>query len=112
MSFTYLLTTNIGKIRLNISDKDGLDYHFEDAELQAFLSAEESVNLASAAALESWAAAYALNANTERIGDYSYAQSIMKNMLELAAKLRKDNATRPAMDWAEPDLLGTEEGDT
>jgi len=112
MSFTYVLTTNIGKIRLTISDKDELDYHFEDAELQAFLSAEGSVNLASAAALESWAAAYALNANTERIGDYSYAQSIMKNMLELATKLRKDDATRPAMEWAEPDLLGTEEGDT
>ena len=112
MSFTYTLTTDIGRIRLTISDKDATDYHFEDEELQAFLDAEGSVNLASAAALESWAAAYALNASTERIGDYSYAQSITKNMLDLAAKLRKDDAARPAMDWAEPDLLGTDEGDT
>jgi len=111
MSFTYVLTTNIGKIRLIISDRNGLDYHFEDAELQALLDVEGSVNLASAAALESWAAAYALNAATERIGDYSYGQSITKNMLELATKLRKDNAARPAMTWAEPDLLGTGEGD-
>jgi len=112
MTFTYVLTTNIGKIRLTISDNNDTVSHFEDAELQVFFDTEGSVNLASAAALESWAAAYMLNANTERIGDYSYAQSIPKNMLELATKLRKDDATRPAMEWAEPDLLGTVEGDT
>lgn len=106
MSFTYVLTTSIGKIRLTISDKNDTDYHFEDTELQAFLDAEGSVNLASAAALESWAAAYALNADTEHIGDYSYGQSITKKMLELATKLRKDDVARPAMEWAEPDLLG------
>jgi len=112
MSFTYVLTNDIGKIRLKISDKTETDYYFEDAELQAFLDAEGSVNLAAAAALESWAAAYALNADNEHIGDYSYAQSITKKMLELAAKLRKDDAETPAMTWAEPDLLGTDEGDT
>jgi len=112
MSFTYVLTTDIGKIRLKISDKDASDYHFEDAELTAFLTAEGSVNLASAAALESWAAAYILNADSESIGGYSYAQSISKKMTELATKLRKDDATTPAMEWAELDLLGTDEGDT
>ena len=111
MSFTYDLTTDIGKIRLTISDKNAADYYFEDAELQSFLDTEGSVNLASAAALESWAAAYALNADSEHIGDYSYAQSITKKMLELAAKLRKDDAEKPYMTWAEPDLMGTTEGD-
>lgn len=106
MSFSYVLTNSIGKIRLTISDKDDTDYHFEDAELKVFLDSEGSINLASAAALESWAAAYVLNADNEKIGDYAYAQSITKKMLELAAKLRKDDATRPAMEWAEPDLLG------
>lgn len=112
MSFTYLLATDIGKIRLIISDKDELDYHFEDAELQSFLDSEGSVNLASAAALESWAAAYALNADSEHIGDYSYAQSITKKMLDLANRLRATDASVPAITWAEPDLLGTTEGDT
>ena len=112
MSFTYVLTTDIGKIRLIISDKTDTDYHFEDAELQAFLDAEGSVNLASAAALESWAAAYALNADTERIGDYSYAQKITDKMLALAKRLRENVSATPAMEWAELDLLGTEEGDT
>jgi len=111
MTATYDLSTNIGKIRLIISDKDIADCHFTDEELQVFLDSEGSVNLASAAALESWAAAYALNADSEHIGDYSYAQSITKKMLELAAKLRKDDAEKPYMTWAEPDLMGTTEGD-
>ena len=112
MSFTYVLSTDIGKVRLKISDKTDTDYHFEDAEITAFLSAEGSVDLAAAAALESWAAAYMLNADSESIGGYSYAQSISKKMTELANKLRKDVAEKPVMEWAEPDLMGTEEGDT
>ena len=112
MSFTYLLSTDIGKVMLKISDKDSTDYHFEDAEITAFLAAEGSVNLASAAALESWAAAYMLNADSESIGGYAYAQSISKKMSELATKLRKDHAATPAMEIAEMDLMGTDEGDT
>jgi len=112
MSFTYDLDTDIGKVRLIIQDHNSLDYHFEDAELQVFLTAEGSVNLAAAAAFEAWAAAYSLNADSERIGDYNYAQSISKKMLENAARLRNNEATKPVFEWAEPDLLGTEEGDT
>jgi hypothetical protein len=112
MSFSYDLNTDIGKIRLIISDKTAADYHFEDAELQVFLTTEGSVNLASAAALESWAAAYALNADNEHIGDYSYAQSTTDKMLKMAASLRAGDAATPVITWAEPDLLGTDEGDT
>ena len=110
--FTYVLTTDIGKIRLIISDKTLTDYHFSDEELQSFLDTEGSVNLAAAAAFESWAAAYALNADNERIGDYSYAQSAPDKMLKLAASLRAGDAAVPSITWAEPDLLGTDEGDT
>jgi len=106
MSFTYVLTTDIGKIRLAISDNVAADYHFEDEELQVFLTDEGSVNLAAAAALESWATAYALNADNESIGGYSYGQSVTKKMMELAAKLRKDVASKPVFGWSEPDLLG------
>ena len=109
MSFTYVLSTDIGKVRLQISDKDELDYHFEDEELQHFLTSEGSVNLAAAGALESWAAAYALNADNEKIGDYAYAQSISKKMLEMASRLRTGDAMTPALSWAEPDLMGNTE---
>jgi len=111
MTFSYLLVNDIGKIRLIISDKDELDYHFENEELQVFLDSEGSVNLAAAGALESWAAAYALNADNESIGGYSYAQSITKKMLDMATRLRAGDSATPAMAWAEPDLLGTTEGD-
>ncbi len=109
MTVTYDLATDVGKVRLIISDKDLANYYFTDEEITYFLTAEGSVNLAAAGCLESWAAAYALNADNERIGDYSYAQSITKKMLDLAAKLRKDDSEKPAMDWAPLDLLGTEE---
>ena len=109
MSFTYLLASDIGKVRLKISDKDAADYHFEDEELHHFLTSEGSVNLAAAGALESWAAAYALNADNEKIGDYAYAQSISKKMLEMATRLRAGDAMTPALTWAEPDLMGDTE---
>lgn len=112
MAFTYDISTDIGRVRLILQDHDASDYHFEDAEITAFLDYEGSVGLAAAAAFEAWAAAYALNADNEAIGGYSYAQSISKKMLDQAARLRKNEAEKPVMEWAEPDLLGTEEGDT
>ena len=103
--------TDIEKIRLKIGDKT-VPYHFTDTELQSFLTDEGSVSLASAAALEAWASAYAANASSENIGGYSYSQKILDNMLALAKRLREKESETPAMTWAEPDLLGTEEGDT
>ena len=102
--------TNIEKIRLKIGDRT-VTYHFTDAELQSFLTDEGSVGLASAAALEAWAAVYAANADSESIGGYSYSQKIVDKMLVLAKRLRDKDSQTPAMTWAEPDLLGTEEGD-
>jgi len=99
--------TDIEKIRLIIQDKT-IPYFFSDIELQYFLTSEGSINLAAAAALESWAAAYIMNADNEHIGDYSYAQSISKKMMDLAAKLRKDDAEKPAITWAEPNLMGVD----
>ena len=102
--------TDLEKIRLIIQDKTAPTF-FTDDELTYFLTSEASINLASAAALESWAAAYALNADNEHIGDYSYAQSITKKMMDLAAKLRKDDAEKPSITWAEPNLMMTEEAE-
>ncbi|MCJ7669572.1 MAG: hypothetical protein MUO61_03525 [Dehalococcoidia bacterium] len=100
--------TDIEKIRLNISDKT-VPYQFSDAELQSFLDDEGSVKLASAAALEAWAAAYSTSPDNERIGDYAYAQSVTDKMLKLATKLRKDDAEKPSITWAEPNLMGVNE---
>lgn len=108
MTFTYDLTTDIGKVRLLIGDKNIAAPVFTDEELSSFLTSEGSVNLAAAIALEAWAAGYGANADSERIGDYSYSQRIIDNMLKLAERLRKTDSEKPAMDWASLDLLGTE----
>lgn len=115
MTVTYDITNDVGKIRLIIGDKTILSAQFTDEELQYFLTAEGSINLAAAGALEAWAAAYAANADNERMGDYSYAQSITKNMLTLAANLREGVANVPVFDIASMDLTAgsaiTEEDD-
>jgi len=97
--------TDIEKIRLKTGDTI-VPYHFSDAELQSFLDDEGSVRLATAATLEAWAAAYALNADSESIGGYAYTQKIVDKMLALAKRLRETESETPAMTWAEPDLLG------
>lgn len=52
MSFSYLLSTDVGKVRLLIPDNKAGFYVFEDAEIQAFLTMESSVKRAAALALE------------------------------------------------------------
>jgi len=102
--------TDLEKIRLKINDKT-VPYHFTDVELQAFLDDEGSVNMAAAAALETWATEYGFNADSEHIGDYSYTQKIIDNMLKLSANLKKTDAEKPSITWAEPNLLMTEEAE-
>ena len=70
MTVTYVLTTDVGKVRLLIGDKAIATAHFTDEELTVFLADEGSVNLGAAAALEAWAAEYSANADSEKIGDY------------------------------------------
>lgn len=53
MAFTYDVTTDAGKVRLVIPDNDSSNYVFEDDEIDAFLTLEDSnVRRAAALALE------------------------------------------------------------
>ena len=112
MSATYDIETVVGQVRLMIGDTDvhpDTDAVFTNEELEYFLTAQSnSVPLAAADALEAWAAKYAANADTEKIGDYSYAQKTVANMLALAKRLRdtvKDTEDSvPVSIWAEMDL--------
>jgi len=54
------LTTDLGKVRLLISDVDDTAFTFSDAEVQAFLDLEDDVRLAAAQALETLASNEAL----------------------------------------------------
>ena len=110
MTYTYLpTTTDIGKVRLAIGDNTEAIAIFTDEELQVFLTAEGSVSSAAAAALEAWAATYAANADSEKIGDYAYTQKIVDKLLAMAARLREKESSTPVLTWAELDLAGTSE---
>lgn len=102
---SYDITTNVGKVRLLIGDKDDANEVFTDDEINVFLTIQSSnINLAAADLLEAWASTYAANADAEKIGDYSYTQKIVDKMLKLSAWLRETDAATPYFTWAEPDL--------
>ncbi len=116
MAFTYVLTTDIGKVRLLIGDTDAADYHFEDAELQAFIDlASGALYLAAAMALEAWAASITDSMTAEKIGDYSYSKKESANKMALATRYRMVDASTPAMAISSFDLTAgsgiTAEGD-
>ena len=105
MTTTYDLSTNVGKVRVRIGDTNTSDAFFTDEEITVFLTAEsDNVNLAAADCLDAMAAAYGLNASSEKIGDYSYTQKAVDNMLKMSAKLRADDASKPYQTWGEMDL--------
>ena len=105
MTATYDVSTDIGKVRLLISDTSTTLPHFTDAEIQVFLSLYPgSIRLPAAQALEAWAASFSQNADSEHIGDYSYTKHQVQNMIALATKLRDAENTMPAMDWSEMDF--------
>jgi hypothetical protein len=111
-TWTYDLATDIGKVRLLISDTDIIpvtDAQFSDEEIQVFLTMEGSVNLAAALALETWATIYSMSTDSESIGDYSYTQNVTNKMLELAKRYRENEATGPVIDWGSFNLTDTEE---
>jgi len=110
MAATYDLNTNIGKVRLLISDTDvtpATDAHFTDEEITAFLTmASRSIYLAAAFALEAWAASLTESAESEKIGDYAYTKKQAANKLALAKRYRETEAETPALTWAEMNLTG------
>jgi len=108
---SYDITTSVGKVRLIIGDTDATV--FAEEEIEYFLTKNSSdVTLAAADAAEAWAAKYATNPDSEKIGDYAYTQKIVANMLSLANRLRETAAATPYLTWAELDLTGeTASGD-
>ena len=99
MTATYDITTSVGKVRLTIGDTDvspSTDAVFTDEELTYFLSLySDDVYMASADALEAWAAKYATNADSEHIGNYAYTQKVVDKITALAKQLREKAVSIP-----------------
>jgi len=110
MAFTYDITTNRGKVRLLIGDNVLATYHFEDDEIDAFLTmASSSIYLAAAMALEAWAATETSTLDSERIGDYQFTRGAVNKKITLAKEYRTIDSETPYLTWSEFDLTGEEE---
>lgn len=113
MAATYVLTTDIGKVRLLIHDTDvtpATDAHFTDEEITAFLTmANSSILMAASYALEAWAASLTDSVTSKKIGDYAYTKKEADTKMALAKKYREEDATSPYLTWAEFDLTGETE---
>ncbi len=115
MAHTYDTTTAIGKVRLLIGDIDitpTTDAQFSDEEIQVFLDLGGSVLMGASKALEAWAGSLKTAVTAETIGDYSYKQGTVKNLLDLADKYAKQDATTPVFEIAEMDLAAIGDPDT
>lgn len=103
MAFTYDTTTDRGRVRMLITDRDEANPIFQDAEIDAFLDMnDDSVRLAAASALETIATDQALvlkvlvSLDLETDGA-KVADSLMKR----AASLREQEESVGAFDVAE-----------
>lgn len=93
MAFTYELATDLGKVRLLISDTRADLVVFQDDEITAYLEMEGSVLLAAARALEVMAANEAMVQKRITILDLKTdGPATSKELRELAATWRKNAA--------------------
>ena len=97
------MATNVEQVQLLIGDTSATQ--FTVAQIQIFLDmSAESVLIAAGYALEAWAASITGGLTSERIGDYAYTKKEAENKLKLAIEYKKQDAEKPAFEWAEMDL--------
>ena len=95
MAFTYTLSTDAGKVRLMVPDNNASSYVFEDDEIDAFLSLENSnVRRAAALALETIASNEAYVLKVIELLDLKTDGARTSDALLKRAKLLRDQADR------------------
>lgn len=107
MPFTTDPTSNIGRVRILITDRDPLNPIFDDTEIEAFLALEsDSVYRASATGLLAIAADQALLLKVVKLLDSSYdGAKLADSLRQLAQKYldradQVDAASGGTFDWA------------
>ena len=95
MSFTYNITTNIGKVRFKIADKTASSYLVEDDEIQEYLTLNDNnVNLAAYEIALALSAHYSSVAEKRKIGElYLDTRDIADKYRKLADNLKKSYRT-------------------
>jgi hypothetical protein len=90
MTFTYNLSTDIGKVRLLIPDREIDSPLFQDDEITAFLTIEDGVQRAAALALETIASDQVMTLKVMRLLDMTTdGQKVSQALLERSGKLRE-----------------------
>lgn len=95
MTFTYDVSTDVGKVRLLIPDNDEPNVIFQDNEIEAFISLEgNDVLLATALALETIASQQAYVLKVITILDITTdGAAVAEALMNRAAKLREQAET-------------------
>lgn len=107
MSFTYIITTDIGRVRFRIRDKNPSNYLFDDEEIAEALVMEGTVKQACALCLETIATNEALIQKVMKTLNLStdgakLADSLMKQAKELRDQAAIEGADSTGLfDWAE-----------
>jgi hypothetical protein len=112
---TYDVTTNTGKVRLLINDKEITTAQFDDAEITFFLDEGGSVYGGAALALRAWAAALANTEQSVKLGAWSGDKGdVSRRMLLLADTYEAKRPSRPItfahvrQDWSPRDQANRE----
>ena len=106
MAFTYVLATDVGKVRMIIPDRVDVGHIFEDDEITALLTIEGSViKLGAALALETIASDNVMVLKVIRLLDLTTDGAKVSDALLARAKLLRAQAAAEdvegAFDWAE-----------
>lgn len=107
MSYSYDTTTEVGRVRLLIPDRNASDAIFSDEEIATFLALEDGLKRATALALETIASDQVLVLKVQRTGQLQTdGKSVSDALLARAAKLRSqaeadDDADGGGFDIAE-----------
>ena len=105
MSFSYVLGTDVGTIRLLIPDRVDAGHIFEDDELEGYMTLEGDVRSAAACALETIASDQALVLKVMRLLDVQTDGARVSDALLKRAALLREQAEKSAaggsFDWAE-----------
>lgn len=110
MAFTYDLSTDIGKVRLLITDTDTNNSIFTDEEITSFLSitavnGSNDINLAAAKAMETIAASEALVQKKIKLLDLTTdGPAVAASLRASAALLREESDSESDIDVIEQNL--------
>ena len=108
MAFTYDITTQRGRVRLNLADTDSSAYIFEDAEIDQLLSVEGGVDGATAACIRVLLADRGRRA--KRFSRQGLTLDDTAQITALQSLLTTYGGDLPSVAAVLPDLLPSDEG--